>query len=76
MDALLKVLKTEKVLRFNFNYRTDYDEDDAFILQSNGNIFMIIGTISPFEFIGLDKIIEEEVDIEGDDDDDFDFGML
>lgn len=75
VPSLLTLLKMERVLKFHFNYRTDYDQDDAFLLESNGSVFMVIGTVSPFEFIGLEKVIEEEVNIE-DDEDDFDFGML
>lgn len=74
-NALITLLKAEKVLRFRFNYRTDYDADDAFLLESNGSVFMVIGQISPFEFIGLEKTPEEEI-IDEEDDDDFDFGML
>ena len=75
MNALVELLKTEKVLKFSFNYRSDYDEDTAFLLQSNETVFMVIGSISPFEFIGLEKIVEEEI-LEDEEEDDFDFGML
>ena len=76
IKSLVELLKAEKVMRFKFNYRTDYDDDDAFLLQNDDTIFMVIGTISPFEFIGLEKVIEEVSIEEEDDDDDFDFGML
>ncbi len=74
LSELLKALKKNKVLYFKFNYRTDYDNDDAFILESDDHIFMVIGHVSPFEFIGLEKAVDDLV--EDDDDDDFDFGML
>ncbi len=75
ISELVKLLKELKVLRFEFNYRTDYDDDDAFLIQNEGTIFMVTGQVSPFEFIGLEKIVESEI-IEEEDDDDFDFGML
>ena len=75
IPELVKLLKEVKVLRFDFNYRTDYDDDDAFLIQNEGAIFMVTGQMSPFEFIGLEKVVESE-NIEEDNDDDFDFGML
>lgn len=74
--TLMSILKKEQLLHFKFNYRTDYDDDDAFLLQSDDAIFMVIGQISPFEFIGLEKVVKEIDDVEEGDDDDFDFGML
>jgi len=75
MSDLVLLLKEHKLLTFNFNYRTDYDSDEAFLLESNESVFMVIGSISPFEFIGLEKTVEVEIE-EEDDEDDFDFGML
>jgi len=75
LSGLLESLKKHKVLYFKFNYRTDYDNDDAFLLQSDGHVFMVIGQVSPFEFIGLEKAMDDLVE-DDDDDDDFDFGML
>lgn len=75
ISTLISLLESELVLRFSFNYRADYDDDDAFLLQNNGTAFMVVGTISPFEFVGLEKVIEEEI-LDEDDDEDFDFGML
>ena len=74
--SLLDVLKKCKVLYFKFNYRTDYDADDAFLIQNEDTIFMAIGQISDFKFIGLEKVVEELIELEEEEDDDFDFGML
>ena len=74
--GLVELLKKEQVLRFEFNYRTDYDNDDAFLIQNEDTIFLVIGQVSPFEFVGLEKVIESEISMEDEDDDDFDFGML
>lgn len=73
---LLELLKACKVLYLKFNYRTDYDEDDAFLIHNEDTIFMVIGQISDFKFIGLEKVVEDMVELDDDEDDDFDFGML
>ncbi len=75
-SSLLDILKSCKVLYFKFNYRTDYDADDAFLLQNDDAIFMVIGQISEFQFIGLEKVTDDLLELEEDDEDDFDFGML
>lgn len=75
LSALLDSLKKHKVLYFKFNYRTDYDNDDAFLLENDGHIFMVIGHISRFEFVGLEKVVDVLAE-EDDDDDEFEFGML
>lgn len=78
ITSLLPLLETHKVLKFAFNYRADYDADDAFMIHNEDAVFMVLGSVSPFEFIGLEQkldtaVIEEEDD---NDDDDFDFGAL
>ena len=74
--SLVELLKKEQVLRFEFNYRTDYDNDDAFLIQNEDTIFLVTGQVSPFDFIGLEKVIESEIPEEEGDEEDFDFGML
>ena len=75
VKELVSILETELVLKFKFNYRADYDEDDAVLLQNDGNLFMVIGQVSPFEFVGLEKVIEDDI-VDEEDEEDFDFGML
>ena len=41
-DGLLNILKDKIVLTFPFNYRADYEADDAFILSSNEHIFVVV----------------------------------
>ena len=74
--ALIPLLEEHKVLKFAFNYRADYDEDDAFMLHSGDAVFMVLGAVSPFEFIGLEQQIEPVIEDDDDDEDDFDFGAL
>ena len=77
-DDLLNILKDKTVLTFPFNYRADYEADDAFILSSNEHIFVVVGTPASFEFIGLENKEEEVVELEEEQptEDEFDFGML
>ena len=77
-DGLLNILKDKIVLTFPFNYRADYEADDAFILSSNEHIFVVVGTPASFEFIGIDNKEEEVVELEEEQqsEDEFDFGML
>lgn len=75
ISSLIPHLEEHKVLKFAFNYRADYDSDDAFVIHNEEAAFMVLGSVSPFQFIGLDQK-PETVDAEEDDDDDFDFGAL
>ena len=77
-EDLLNILKDKTVLTFPFNYRADYEADDAFILSSNEHIFVVVGTPASFEFIGLENREEEVVELEEEQptEDEFDFGML
>ena len=78
-EELLKLLEGGNIYRFLFNYRADYEADDAFLLASEGEVFAVVGKQANLDFIGMDNK-EEEVpdDLESEDleNDDFDFGML
>ena len=77
LSALKAILEQQHVLRFKFNYRADYDPDDAFLLNQGDAIFMVIGQVSPFEFIGLETTaIDVATDDAEEEEEDFDFGML
>ena len=77
-EDFLKVLNTGKIFYFVFNYREDYEGDDAFLLSSGNEIFAITGMLSDPEFIGLQDNEQELVveDTETTDEDDFDFAMF
>ena len=66
------------IYHFLFNYRADYEADDAFLLSGSGEVFAIVGKKAELEFIGLENK-EEEVPEEPEaetPEEDFDFGML
>jgi hypothetical protein len=76
-EELLGLLEGGDIYRFPFNYRADYEADDAFLLTSAGEVFAVVGKQAKLEFIGLENK-EEEVPEEPEvpEEDDFDFGML
>ena len=77
-EDFLKVLNTGKIFYFVFNYREDYEGDDAFLLSSGNEIFAITGMLSEPEFVGLEDNEQELVveDAEASEEDDFDFAMF
>ena len=77
-EQLLDILNDGTILTFPFNYRADYEADDAFIISSNEHIFAVVGKQASFEFIGLENKEEEIVELEEEqtNEDEFDFGML
>jgi hypothetical protein len=77
-ENFLKELNSGKIFYFVFNYREDYEGDDAFLLSNGNEIFAITGMLSESEFIGLmdneqELVIEES---EENEDDDLDFAMF
>ena len=77
-ESFLKELNSRKIFYFVFNYREDYEGDDAFLLSNGNEIFAITGLLSESEFVGLmdnekELVIEES---EENEDDDLDFAMF
>ena len=75
-EALLTDLNSGKIYYFVFNYRADYEGDDAFLISNGNDVFAITGMKSDFEFIGLEdneqELVPEETQVE----DDLDFAMF
>ena len=67
----------KEIFTFEFNYRAGYEGDPAFLLENNGEVFVLVGKKIEFEFCGLDEsgILDEEEDDEFEDDE-FDFSMM
>lgn len=76
-EALLTALNNGKIYYFVFNYRADYEGDDAFLISSGTEVFAITGMRSDLEFIGLEdneqELVPEEAQVE---EDDMDFAMF
>ena len=51
-EALLNELNNSKIYYFVFNYRADYEGDDAFLISNGTDVFAITGMRTDPEFIG------------------------
>ena len=47
---LRSALEKHPVLYFKFNYRADYEADDAFIIGQGEHVFIITGVLQEFEY--------------------------
>ena len=77
-EALLDELNNGKVYYFVFNYRADYEGDDAFLISNGTDAFAVTGMSADLEFIGLEDNEQELVpeETEAVEDDDMDFAMF
>ena len=76
--TMLSELKDGKVFSFVFNYRADYEGDDAFLISNGETAFAVIGKIADLEFVGLNDnekelVVNEE---ENSEEDELDFAMF
>lgn len=73
-----KDLSKGKVLQFRFNYREDYESDDAFLVGNGTDNFIVTGQIADLEFLyqhQMESPAEDEPDT-SEDDDLMDFSMF
>lgn len=75
---MLSELKDGKVFSFVFNYRADYEGDDAFLISNGETAFAVIGKVADLEFVGLNDnekelVVNEE---ESSEEDELDFAMF
>lgn len=78
-EGLLKQIKrSAEIYTFDFNYRSSYDPSTAFLIESKGVLFMLVGYRSEFEFVTLEQAADFYVEDEDEDDfeDDWDFDMM
>ncbi len=74
---LIDQLNKGKIYHLIFNYRADYEGDDAYLVSNEDTVFMVVGKKTEFGFIDLETAVSETVEEEEmDSDDNFDFGML
>jgi hypothetical protein len=76
-EVLLNELNNGKLYYFVYNYRADYEGDDAFLISNGTDVFAITGMKSDLEFIGLEdneqELVPEEIEAV---EDDMDFAMF
>ena len=67
----------KEIFTFEFNFRADYEGDPAFLVENEGEVFVLVGKKIEFEFIGLEEsgVLDEEETTE-DEEDEFDFSMM
>ncbi len=80
-DAALlqQVRECDEIYCFPFNYNASYKPDSAFLIENQGELFMVVGQHSGFEFLGMQtpsSAVLSEDDADDDADDDIDFGMF
>ena len=65
----------DEIYHFVFNYREDYEGDDAYLISNGDDLFITVGKKNDFEFLEQSNILiddEEEEEI----DDELDFSMF
>jgi len=75
LEKWRKCFSNNEIYHFIFNYREDFEGDDAYILSNGKDFFVIVGKQNKYEFLELDTIsidLEEEIAEE----DDLDFSMF
>ena len=65
--------KNDEIYYFLFNYREDFEGDDAYLISNGSDFFITVGKKNEFVYLEQENIdLEEEEEIE----DDLDFSML
>ena len=74
LDKWQNLFKNDEVYFLVFNYREDYEGDDAYIISNDSGFFMTVGKKNEFVYLEQENInLEEE---EEEIDDELDFSML
>jgi len=76
-ELLQQVQANDEIYAFPFNYTASYQPDSAFLVENEGELFMVVGQHCGFEFLEMqtiDNTVLEEDD--EDEDDDIDFSMF
>ena len=66
-----------KLYYFIFNYRADFEGDDAFLIKQGNDIFAVTGKKVEVEFVGIEEVEEEIISpVDTSDEDELDFAMF
>jgi len=71
IESWNKYFTNDEVYLFEFNYREDYEGDDAFLISNEEGYFISVGKSNKFEFLELSNVSIEDTDEEIEDDLDF-----
>ena len=66
----------DDVYLFEFNYREDYEGDEAYLISNGEDFFIGVGKSNEFEYLELSNVSVEDTNDEIDLEDDLDFSMF
>lgn len=73
----VKAIASGPIYTFIFNYRESYEGDPAFLLENEGQLFILVGKPISYTFCSLEEIADiEEISEEEAEEEDLDFGMM
>jgi hypothetical protein len=58
LDAIKDQLADGRILHFPFSYRSSIEQDDAYLIGSKKDVFMIVGTKGTLQFLSLGQVSE------------------
>ena len=76
IETWKKYFTNNEVYLFEFNYREDYEGDDAFLISNEDGFFISVGKSNEFEFLELSNVSVEDTDEDIEIEDDLDFSMF
>jgi len=76
IESWKKYFTNDEVYLFEFNYREDYEGDDAFLISNEEGFFISVGKSNEFEFLELSNVSVEDTDEDIEIEDDLDFSMF
>lgn len=76
IESWKKYFLNDEVYLFEFNYREDYEGDDAFLISNEEGFFISVGKKNEFEFLELSNVSVEDTDENIEIEDDLDFSMF
>ena len=76
IESWKKYFLNDEVYLFEFNYREDYEGDDAFLISNEEGFFISVGKKNEFEFLELSNVSVEDTDEDIEIEDDLDFSMF
>ena len=76
IESWKKYFTNNEVYLFEFNYREDFEGDDAFLISNEEGFFISVGKSNEFEFLELSNVTVEDTDEDIEIEADLDFSMF
>tara|TARA_B100000427_G_scaffold323318_1_gene326560 strand:- start:1161 stop:1763 length:603 start_codon:yes stop_codon:yes gene_type:complete len=71
-----KYFSKQNIYKFIFNYREDYEGDDAFLLSNEQGYFIAVGNETKYDYLQLENVEVDDIKEDQEIDDDLDFSMF